>query len=324
MSLSDYVHSPGAHCGSSSLRNLATHYGWDFDEPLCFGLGAGLGFGYYEGGPASRLIMGRNGHLETNFFDHLRVDYEERSGQDWAAAWDDVRNRVEAGTPVMLFVDLYYLDYFGTDTHFGPHVLLCVGVDGDEVVLSDSEFDERQRVTTDALRKAWGSDHGFAPLDNHWLAVTDPDLGRDVPTAARDAVDRTTELMLAPERTGWDTQGVEGIERFAEELPAWHELDDADWCARFAYQNIERRGTGGGAFRRLYADFLAQVEADVDVPAGSADRLHGIADDWTALAGTLKDASEADESERRTLFERAGEEASDLADRERAFFEDLD
>lgn len=323
MSLSDYDHSPGAHCGSSSLRNLATYYDWGFDESLCFGLGAGLGFGYYEGGPASRLIMGRNGHLETNFFEHLGVAYEERSGQDWASAWGDVSARVEAGTPVMLFVDLYYLDYFGTDTHFGPHVILCVGVDGDDVVLSDSEFDERQRVSTDALRKAWGSDHGFAPLNNRWLAVTDPALGRDLEPAARDAVDRTTELMLSPEHTDWDTQGVRGIERFAAELPTWNDLDDADWCARFAYQNIERRGTGGGAFRRLYADFLATVGEDVDLPTGSADRLHGIADDWTALAGTLKDTSEADESERRRLFERAGEQASDLADRERAFFEAL-
>ncbi|WP_433631765.1 BtrH N-terminal domain-containing protein [Halomicrococcus sp. NG-SE-24] len=318
--LTGYEHSPGAHCGSSSLRNLAAHYGWGFDEPFCFGLGAGLGFGYYEGGPASRTIMGRNGRLETFFFDNLGVDYVERSGQEWSAAWDDVRARLEAGTPVMLFVDLYYLDYFDTSTHFGPHVVLCIGGDEDEVVLSDGEFDERQTVGTDDLRRAWNSEYGFAPLENHWLAVTDPAVPEDTAAAVRAAVERTATVMLDSGDAAWDTQGVAGIRQFAEELPDWHRFEDTGWCARFAYQNVERRGTGGGAFRRLYADFLDQASSTVELPEGSSDRLHAIADDWTDLAGTLKDASEADPDEQRGKLERAGEQAAALADEESAFF----
>jgi hypothetical protein len=69
MQLSEYVHTPGAHCGSASLRNLSNYYDWGFHESLCFGLDAGLGFGYYERGPTSRLIIGRNGQLETGFFE---------------------------------------------------------------------------------------------------------------------------------------------------------------------------------------------------------------------------------------------------------------
>lgn len=60
----DYPHTPGDHCGSASLRNVADHYEWGFDEAACFGIGAGIGFSYATYEAASRMIMGRNAHLD--------------------------------------------------------------------------------------------------------------------------------------------------------------------------------------------------------------------------------------------------------------------
>ena len=37
------------------------------------------------------------------------------------------------------------------------------------------------------------------------------------------------------------------------------EIEDWQWCARFGYQVIERRGTGGGNFRLMYSRFLAEA-----------------------------------------------------------------
>ncbi|WP_227356344.1 BtrH N-terminal domain-containing protein [Haladaptatus salinisoli] len=324
MYLSEYSHASGAHCGSASLRNLATYYGWGLNESLCFGLGSGLGFGYYDRGPASRVIMGRNGRLETEFFETLGIDYREVSGQAWETAWNDVRARIADETPVVLFVDLFYLDYFETNTHFGPHVLLCVGTDDDEVLLSDSEFDSVQRLPTARLRGAWSSEYGFAPLDNRWLVVADPTVENDLATASKRAIRRAAEHMLSPADGQWKSEGVDGIRRFAADLPTWTALEDASWCARFAYQNIERRGTGGGAFRRLYADFLDQVAPDVGLGEELPDRLHDIADEWTELSGTLKDASEAEGRRQERLLEQAGDEAMALADREERFFVELE
>ncbi|EMA52037.1 BtrH N-terminal domain-containing protein [Halococcus thailandensis] len=321
MSIADYPHRPGAHCGSASLRNLAAHYGWGFDEPLCFGLGAGIGFGYYEKGPASRTIMGRSSWLESRFFETLAIPFEEGDGEDWEMAWEAVGARVAGGTPVVLFADLYYLDYYGTDTHFGPHTLVCLGTEGDDVLLSDSEFETVQRLPIDRLRRAWGSEHGFVgPLSNRWLAVDSerPSPNASIESAARTAISRAAEGMLTDGESGaWGTQGVAGIRRFARELPEWTELDDASWSARFAYQNVERRGTGGGAFRRLYADFLAQLDFLDD---SFADRTRAIADDWSALGETLREASETPTME---LFERASEQAAAIADREEELFVDL-
>lgn len=323
MQVSEYPHRPGAHCGSASLRNLSAFYGWEFDEPLCFGLGAGLGFGYYDRGPASRTIMGRTSWLESTFFEALDIAHREHTGEDWETAWSGVRERLAADVPVILFVDLYYLDYYGTDTHFGPHTLVCVGRE-DGVLLSDSEFDAVQELPTDRLRQAWGSAHGFVgPLSNRWLTAdgqTGESLtpGRPVETAARQAITRTAAAMLNEVETGaWGMQGVAGIREFARDLPEWSELDDPSWTARFAYQNVERRGTGGGAFRRLYADFLAQLDF---VNASYADRMEVIADDWSALGDLLREASETPTDD---AFERAGERAAAIAAREEALFVDL-
>ena len=46
----------------------------------------------------------------------------------------------------------------------------------------------------------------------------------------------------------------------AGEIESWPEAtDDWRWCARFNYQVIERRGTGGANFRRMYARFLEEA-----------------------------------------------------------------
>ncbi|MGC1852481.1 MAG: DUF4872 domain-containing protein, partial [Solirubrobacterales bacterium] len=60
---------------------------------------------------------------------------------------------------------------------------------------------------------------------------------------------------------------------------------------RFGYQVIERRGTGGGAFRLMYSRFLEEAgrpEAALAADAAAA---------WTELANAFRAASEHDEPE---------------------------
>lgn len=336
MQLTEFDHQPGEHCGSTSLRNLSAFYGWGYDEPMCFGLASGLGFTFFKL-PESpkRMFVGRPLWLERAFFENLDVPHTDTEGGDWDDSWSAVKGRLDNGDPVMVFVDLYYLDYYDTDTHFAPHSLLVVGYDetcdtsagsGDVVYLSDSEFGEIQELPLASLRDAWAA-KDVLPLENRYLVVEgDPQTSTEA--AAREAVRETATYMLTPddtERGGppFGAEGVPGIRTFAADLPSWHELDDPRWTVRFAYQNVERRGTGGGAFRGLYAPFLDRLDAAAGLDSSFADRMHEIADAWTVVGETFYEASEADDARFRTLLEDASDYVHALADREERFYEDV-
>ncbi len=325
----DLDHRQGNHCGSSALRDFASYYGWDFDEPACFGLGAGLGFSYVsQPEPPERFFFGRTSWLETAFFETLGIDYTVTEGQSFEDAWTAIAGHVEDGDPVMVFTDLYYLDYFGSSTHFAPHSLLVVGDEDDRVLLADGEFDAVQPLPLDRLEAALTSNH-VVPLQCRYLVVEDPTITVDVDRAAATAIDETATAMLEPaaasgSAAGFGEQGIPAIRAFAADLPSWHELSDPAWTARFAYQNVERRGTGGGAFRRMYAAFLDAAAPRVGLPGDAPDRMREIAADWTALGEVLHEASEVDDEDRlRSLLSDAGDRAERLADREAALYEDL-
>ena len=89
--------------------------------------------------------------------------------------------------------------------------------------------------------------------------------------------------------------GLPALERLAAEAGSWPEaVEDWQWCARFAYQVIERRGTGGGAFRLMYSRFLEEAgREEAPLAAAAAAR-------WTELAGAFHAASESEEPDAGT------------------------
>ncbi|WP_254536197.1 BtrH N-terminal domain-containing protein [Halomarina litorea] len=326
MRLPDYDHATGRHCGSTSLRNLADYYGWGFDEPTCFGLASGLGFTFFElPDPPHKAFIGRPLYLERAFFHTLGIDHVEREGQSWDEAWADIRELLDDGHPVMLFADIYYLDYYGTDTHFSPHSLLAVGYDDEGVYLSDSEFEEVQYLPTDRLQGAMTS-NAMVPLQCRYLAVTDPSITTPVEDAVVAATTTMAEYMFAPDEGRFDpgtlgVQGLAGIQRLVSSMAEWPTLPDPQWTARFAYQNVERRGTGGGAFRGLQRDFFRTVEH----PFGESvtEEMAAIAEDWTAVGETLKDASESEGPDYRETVDEVAGDIRTIADREAALYREI-
>ena len=80
----------------------------------------------------------------------------------------------------------------------------------------------------------------------------------DVREAASRAIERNARQMLEPPLGEYE--GLPALRRFAAEVGDWpRQLDDWQWCARFCYQVIERRGTGGGNFRLMYSRFLEEA-----------------------------------------------------------------
>ncbi len=296
MLLEGFSHRPGVHCGSTALAAALRVRGVELSEPMAFGLGAGLGF-YVLVSPAlspSHLFVGRTAHMERYACEVLGAPVRARSEEDPARAWAGVREALDRGLAPILSTDYAELPYSRTHTHFGGHRVVLAGHDEARGVafLADSERPGIEEVPLDRLDRARASlAPPFVSPGRPWLEVDAPPRPRPSAEALRDALRLQAREMLLD---AGGVSGVSALERFAADLPRWpaEARDEADraWCFRYAYQVIERRGTGGGLFRALYARFLREAEAALPGLArlGLAPRMEALAAGWTRLAAELR------------------------------------
>ena len=298
-----YRHHPGNHCGSTALRNVLAFHGLEISEEMALGLGAGVCFYYValdEQSP-SRFINGRVGRLEDQFRQLTGLPLERSTFDDPEAAWAAARATVEDGRPALLLTDLYYLDHYGRSAHFPGHAVVLAGFDDELAYLSDTGFEELQTTRLESLARARHGTRPIFPLDGHMFTLPGDGPLPDPRAAAPAAIERNARQMVDPPLG--DFEGLPALRRFAAEVGSWpREIEDWRWAARFGYQVIERRGTGGGNFRLMYAHFLAELERPEAELAAEAARH------WTALAAALQAASEAEEPEPR-LWRAVDEQA---------------
>ncbi len=284
-----YAHVPGKHCGSTALRNLLAFHGTEVSEEMAFGLGAGACFFYVviEDQSPSRFTNGRAARLEENFLELTGTPLRLRTDPDPERSWRMARELVDSGRPALLLTDLYYLDHYGNSAHFPGHAVVLAGYDSEHAHLSDTGFEELQTTGLASLAKARHSKQPIFQLEGHLVdlpqgAELEPERLRDaVPAAVR----RAAREMLEPAMG--ELQGMPALGRLADEIGSWPQAaEDWRWCARFLYQVIERRGTGGGNFRAMYARFLEEAGYGESALAAEAAAL------WTELAEAARTASE--------------------------------
>lgn len=310
-SVPGYVHVPGHHCGSTALRNLLGFHGLEISEELAFGLGAGACFYYltFEDASPSRWFNGRTARLEEEFRDLTGAALELQTfADDEGAAWKAARAEVDAGRPVLLLTDLYHLDHYGNSAHFPGHAVVLAGYDEERALLSDTGFAQLQETRLENLAKARYSGHPTFKMEGHMFTVAAGVEQATLEAAVPAAIARAAKQMLEPE---WgEFAGLPAVRRLAGEAGSWPEsAADWQWCARFGYQVIERRGTGGGAFRPMYARFLAEAgREEASLAAAAGER-------WTELAEAFKAASECDDPAPR-LWEAVDDAARLVAESE--------
>jgi hypothetical protein len=298
-----FEHLPGNHCGSTALRNLLHHHGLSISEELAFGLGAGPCFYFVvvEEGSPSRFINGRTSRLEEEFLRLTSVPLRLRTTTDPEQSWRLAAEVVRDGRPTILLTDIYYLDHYGSSAHFPGHAVVLAGFDQDSAYVADTAFPELQRTSLAGLAKARHAAQPIYPLAGQMVdlppgaSLSEKQLRAAVPGAIEAAARRMLEPELAP------YEGLPALQRFAAEVGSWPEVaPDWQWCARFSYQVIERRGTGGGNFRAMYSQFLSEVGR----PEAALARRAAAA--WSALAEALFEASEQEQPSAPTWRAIAG------------------
>lgn len=318
-SVPGFVHTPGNHCGSTALRNLLGFHGAEISEEMAFGLGAGAGFYYLalDDGSPTRWFNGRTARLEETFRELTGAALEMRTfaEEDAAGAWQAARATVDAGNPALLLTDIYYLDHYGNSAHFPGHAVVLAGYDSEAAQLSDTGFEELQATRLENLARARHSGHPAYPLEGHMFTVAGEVDRAALEAAVPGAIARAASEMLEP--PFGEFGGIPALERLAAEAGYWPEaVEDWQWCARFAYQVIERRGTGGGCFRLMYSRFLEEAgREEAPLAAEAAAR-------WTELAEAFKAASESDEP-RPELWAAVGAAAEAVLSAERRLWTSL-
>jgi hypothetical protein len=319
-----YEHRGGEHCASTSLRNILYFHGIELSEAMIVGLASGLGFYYVCSDELSptRMFHGRTATLEADFCQNTGIPFEDRMEPNDERAWTEVRERVDAGQPVMVSTDTYYLGYHNTGSHFPRHRVVVVGYDDSSrtAFLADRKFPEYQPCSYEELRRARNADdYPMSCLNQYGDFLGEVKLGRSLVDAIRLALGRNATWMLMPSPEG--LTGTDGMRRLAADFGSWQSIADWSWAARFGYQVIIKRGSGGSFFRSLYADFLAEAAERVPAiaAAGLPGKMSAIAARWRELAGVLEEQSEG-EFCRPELFSSARAVMLEIAEAEESFF----
>jgi hypothetical protein len=291
----------GHHCVTTSLRHIYLCNDHPISEEMLLGLGAGLGFMYWHQAGTTPFLGGRGNKddLERDAGRRTGVGVETHETSSAHKAEQSLVELLEAGQPVMVYLDMGFLPYFNfpEEYHFGGHTVVIAGYDPDtrQVLVSDRD-DELHPVSMDDLAQARGSTFKPFPPRHRWLTF---DFGGKRPPGAddvRDAIRAVVTAMLEPPIRNF---GVAGICTAAARVAKWPQtmndraLREACFNAHIFISPIG--GTGGGLFRYMYARFLREAAEIAHDPrlAEAADRMQHIGDRWMAVDQIFLRAFEA-------------------------------
>ena len=283
------THSAGRHCASSAIRDLLEFNGLDISEAMCFGLGSGLGVTYLglTDAPVPFLVHVRSLGFEERVFQSIGVPFEWKTFESPESAVALLGDRLDAGHPTLLLTDIFHLPYFGSTTHFPGHAIAAWSRNPEtgDVLVTDTERPDVLSVTEEALTRARFSTQ--PPFVHHGNMFTPGSFqGEITPEIITNVIHYNAKALAA--------NGISALETWLADLGRWKATGDWRWTTRFAYQVIEKRGTGGGGFRKMYAEFLDEaVHYDAGILLHRLPLLMRASEKtWSELAACLKSASE--------------------------------
>ncbi len=292
------------HCVTGSLRNIYTFHGLQLSEEMLLGLGAGLGFIYWQqkgmlpflGGRANFERPGEKG-LEKWVGERTGVAVESHYTASRRTAERALFALLDAGEPVMIYLDMGFLPYMDLpeDYHFGGHSVVVAGYDAASGTALIADRDGLLHpMALELLAQARGSTFKPFPPGNAWYTFDFAQKRPPTSDALRDALRAVAIFMLEPPIANF---GVKGIRTAAARMAKWPEAlgEEATRQSCFTgFVSIDAMGgTGGGIFRLMYARFLleaAELLGDARLAALSHE-VQAIGESWQEVALLLRAAS---------------------------------
>lgn len=325
---------PTQHCVTGSLKHIYDHHGHPISEEMLLGLGRGLGFVYFHFKDTDPFYGGRANHaspreegLEKTAGRRTGVLVESHATTSPRVAETKLRELLDAGEPVLVYLDMGFLPYFDLPAgyHFGGHVVVVAGYDPEtgQVLVADRDR-ELHPVDWDVLEKARGSEFKPFPPRHTWYTFDFAGARDPAPAEIAASIDEVCRGMLSPPIANF---GVPGIRKAVRETLRWPGVLAPDALRRTCFSTalfIDRRGgTGGGIFRYMYARFLAEAAAITSEPRLTVlgTELTAIGDRWEEVAAAFSLAAQA--ADPADLLAAATSPMEDIADLEQDFWQRL-
>ncbi|GAB7035735.1 BtrH N-terminal domain-containing protein [Streptomyces sp. NPDC021749] len=260
MTIVEDIDAHGAqHCETTALGVLLRHQGLDLSEPMLFGLGSGLSFLYWDSkNMGFPFLAGRVKpfDLTRNLAAGLGLELLVQETTSPRRAWENVVAPLDAGRPVGLQLDSYYLDYFASKVHFGGHIVAMYGYDDHDAYLVDTA-QQGGAVSTSLTGLAQArAARGPMAAKHRSFTLTAPRNPPSPQSHIIPAITACADAFLHPPIANF---GHRGIEKAGQLVRTWlRRTGNPQRDLPQAALLMERAGTGGALFRNLYRDFLAE------------------------------------------------------------------
>lgn len=286
----------GKHCESTALKRVLDYHGLSLSEEMLFGLSGGISFIYWYTKMMPSPFIGARYAKVADFSGNIcrRIGADMTVGETSSPkkGYKELKALLRTGEPAVVYGDMAYLPYFALPegAHFGGHVFVVFGLDEarDEVYIYDRG---RNPVTVSIadLAKARGSEFPPFPPKHRLLKIGYPSKVANLEEGIKESIRECCRDMLKPPIKN---VGLSGMEKWSKLVVKWPEQFKGinllgALMNGFIY--IEIGGTGGSAFRSMYAQFLEEASSVIDQPALKevAEMIRESAAVWSEIASGL-------------------------------------
>ena len=294
--IDNYPHERALHCETGSARNLYKFYGKEFSEGMIFGIGSGIDFIHFPVPLLNNLECPLFRSLTTkvfkNFSKRMKIKYKMLTFRDEEKAMKKLDSLLEAGIPVGLVVEVLFLPYFreiSGDWHFNGHQIVVVGKEGDDYIVSDTEWylpsKSYNRISSADLKKARFPKDLFA-LKGAMFYIESFSDNIDMKKAIVKGIKKTCHRMVGIPLPFVGYRGIYHLSARMRKYINKYGKERALESIKWQYTISEVAGTGGSGYRFIYASFLkeaAEYLKDEEL-SELAKEMRQVGDSWQQYA----------------------------------------
>lgn len=291
MIIDSFEHKMAAHCETGSITAALNHRGMEIAEPMVFGIGSGIFFGYFKTPRFAFPIFtvrSRPGDIRKNIAKLLGVKFHTKKFNDPIKAEKELDALLAQNIPVAVQVDFFYMDYAPAHerVHNNMHFIHVIGKKGTKYIVSDSYFPSIVEIESSSLTKGRFARGTMAPK-GFMFHLTEVPQNFDMEKSIIKGIRKACFYML---KIPIPFIGVKGITRFANKVLLWpkyaRDTEHLSHEVMKIHVLLEDQGTGGGGFRFIYATFLRQAAGILknEELKEFSEKMMAIGDNWRKIS----------------------------------------